>query len=131
MSSYRTELGGILAALYVITRICEYYNITQGKMTLYCDNKGAITNSFKTNTPTVSHFLSPSYDLLYSIKQLIAATPITIVGDWVKGHYSGKNRQIQHDLNDTAHQIAGEHLENQSLPDGTNGSTIPCPGYKV
>jgi hypothetical protein len=38
MSSYRTELGGILAALYIIHRICEYYNIMAGKATLFCDN---------------------------------------------------------------------------------------------
>jgi hypothetical protein len=39
MSSYQTELGGIVAASYIMQRICDYYNITTGKATLYCGNK--------------------------------------------------------------------------------------------
>jgi hypothetical protein len=73
MSSYRAELGGIVAALYVIHRICDYYSITMGKATLYCDNKGAINNRFQTITPGLSQFLSPSYDLLLLAKQLVTS----------------------------------------------------------
>jgi hypothetical protein len=65
------------------------------------------------------------------VKQLIAATPITIVGEWVKGQYTGKNRKIQHDLNDRADEIAGEHLQAQGSTDSTNKLVIPNPGYKV
>jgi hypothetical protein len=72
MSSYRTELGGIVAALYIIQRICEYYDMAVGKATLYCDNKGALTKSFQPVTPGISPYMSPSYDLLLLAKQLIA-----------------------------------------------------------
>jgi len=46
LSSYRSELSGFLAALYIVFRICQHYNITTGQMTLYCDNKGALRTPF-------------------------------------------------------------------------------------
>jgi hypothetical protein len=104
LSSHRSELGGILAALYIIHRICQYYDIETGRATLFCDNKRAINNSFKPITPGLSPYFSSNYDLLLLVKQIIAATPITIMGEWVKGHYSGNNRNIQHDLNDQRYQ---------------------------
>jgi hypothetical protein len=64
MSAYRSELGGILAALYIIHRICDYYNITTGKATLFCDNKGALTKTFHPIHQGISPFLSSDYDLL-------------------------------------------------------------------
>jgi hypothetical protein len=118
-------LGGILAALYIIHRICDYYHTSSGKITLFCDNKGAISNSFKKATPGISPFLSSDYDLIQLVKHLIAIIPVTVAGEWVKGHYSGKNRKIQHDLNEKADELAGEHLDNQTSRSG------PIPGYKV
>jgi hypothetical protein len=131
MSSYRTELGGIVATLYIIYRICEYYEITTGEAKLYCDNKGALAHSFKPITPGLSPFLSPSYNLVLLAKQLVSRIPITIIGEWVKGHYTGKDRNPQHDLNDKADQIAGEHLATQDGQDRTNACLFPCPGYKI
>jgi hypothetical protein len=85
MSSYRSELGGILAALYIIHRICQYYQISSGFAILYCDNRGAIANAFKTLVPSISSTLRPDYDLL-SLTQYL-------VGEWVKGHYAGKDKK--------------------------------------
>ena len=47
LSSYQSELGRILASLYVIYKICDQYNIQERKATLYCDNKGTIQKSFR------------------------------------------------------------------------------------
>ena len=33
--------------------------------------------------------------------------PVTIRGLWVKGHYTGDNRELQHDLSDWADTLAG------------------------
>jgi hypothetical protein len=82
-------------------------------------------------TKGISPFLSPNYDILHIIKQLVAVTPITIIGEWVKGHYSGKNRKIQHDMNDAADALAGQHLDDQDLHNGTNKFQPTYPGYKV
>jgi hypothetical protein len=35
MSSYRTELGGLLAILYTIYRICQQYQVTSGSVEIY------------------------------------------------------------------------------------------------
>jgi hypothetical protein len=131
MSSYHTELGGILATLYIIHGTCKYYDITNGKAKLYCDSKVAIVNCFTTITPGISPFFSPDYDLILLEKQIVAILPIPDFGEWVKGHYSGKDRKIQHDLNDKADKLAGKHLDAQSNQNGTNTSSIPSPGYGV
>jgi hypothetical protein len=130
MSSHRPELGGILAALYIIHRICSHYDIRSGKVILYCDNKSAIGTSFKPIAPGISPFMSLNYELIKLAKHIITITPITIIGQWVKGHYSGKQRQIQHDLNDKVDKLAGEHLETQDASK-TKTIPIPCPGYRV
>jgi hypothetical protein len=130
VSSHRPELRGILAALYIIHRICSYYDITSGKVILYCDNKSAIGTSFKPIALGISPFLSPNYDLIHLAKHIIIITRITIIGQWVKGHYSGNQRKIQHDLNDKADKLAGEHLETQDASK-TKTIPIPCPGYQV
>ena len=45
-SSYRGELGGVLPAVVVTNELCGKYNLTTGKCTLGCDNKGALASSF-------------------------------------------------------------------------------------
>ncbi len=87
LSSYRSELGRILASLYVIYKICDHYNIQEGKATLYCDNKGAIQKYHS--------ILSSDYNLLGLIRHLVCIIPITILGGLVKGHYSGKEKTFQ------------------------------------
>jgi len=66
LSSYQSELGDILAASYIIYRICIYYNITSGTAKLYCDNKGTVTQSRKPNPLGITPFLTSDYDLLGS-----------------------------------------------------------------
>ncbi len=34
------------------------------------------------------------------MRDLVEIIPLTVVGEWVKWHYTGKNRAIQHELND-------------------------------
>ncbi len=46
LSSYCTDLGGLLAVLYTIQDICTHYQISQGKAKCYCENRGAVTNAF-------------------------------------------------------------------------------------
>lgn len=130
MSSYRLELGGILAALYIISRVCEYYNIDLGETTLFCDNKGAITKSFRPS-PGITPFLTTDYDLLFLIHKTVQALPITIIGQWVKGHYTGSKRELQHDLYEVADDLATTQL-NTSPPAFTpHRLPLAHPGYKI
>ena len=45
-SSYRAELGGILASIVYTNKIAKKYDIPQGTCTMICDNKGALDSSF-------------------------------------------------------------------------------------
>jgi len=62
---------------------------------------------------------------------LILTLPITILGQWVKGHYTGKNRHVQHELNDRADDLATAHLD--TPPTGFKPRKLPLsqPGYIV
>jgi hypothetical protein len=46
MSSYRSELGGILASLYIIYRICSHFLLDSGPINHYCDNKGGLHKAY-------------------------------------------------------------------------------------
>lgn len=39
MTSYGTELGGLLAVLYLTYQVCPHYDIQTGKLHYYCDDK--------------------------------------------------------------------------------------------
>ena len=92
--SYCAELGGILASTYIIYRDYQYFNITTGKAILFCDNKGAINKSFTPSQKGISPFLTSDYDLIHLIINLLAVLPVYFLGEWMKGHYTGKNRAI-------------------------------------
>jgi hypothetical protein len=70
-------------------------------------------------------FVTPDYDILLSVKEFISLITITVLGEWVKGHYSGKNCQFQHDLNNRADTLATQHLRHQHSP--FNTATCPTP----
>jgi hypothetical protein len=122
LSSYRSELSGILAALYIVFHICQHYNITMGQMTLYCDNKGALRNSFCPIKEGITPYLSTDHDLIELVQHLLSLIPITIATEWVKGNYTGRNREYKHDLNDKADCLARDYQQLQMLH-----YTIPCP----
>jgi len=61
-SSYRAELGGIQASLYLIYRICHYYHIEHGQARLFCDNKGAISKVFQYPTLGIAPFLTTDFE---------------------------------------------------------------------
>ncbi len=106
MSSYRVELGGLVAILYTVFRICQHYQVLSGKVKYHCDNKGVINNVFSPRAPTLSQFLKMDYDLVHTAKKLLQVLPVTIIAEWVKGHYDGEHREYKHDINDMADKLA-------------------------
>ncbi len=131
MSSYRTELGGLLAVLYTIYRICQHYQVTSGKMSYYCDNKGVISNVFSHCAPSISHYFHTDADLVMEARHLLTLLPVTILAGWVKGHYVGDHREYKHDLNDQVDQLAdrfNKHPDPAFAP-----KRMPCtiPGYAI
>ena len=75
-------------------------------MTYYCDNKGVLRNVFNLTAPGIAPYLQTDADLVMEAKRLLGIIPITIITEWVKGHYNGPDRAYKHDLNATADELA-------------------------
>jgi ribonuclease HI len=130
VTSYRAELSGIVAFLYVLYRICQYYSISSGAAKLFCDNKGALQNAFRDPKAGIKPYFNTDYDLVLIAQSLIHILPVAISNEWVKGHYNGKNREYKHDLNDEADCLAGRYQLNQT-PHYSIKRPLAPPGYKV
>jgi len=87
----------------------QYYDTQMGKVTIYCDNKRALTQVFKTPTASITPFLSTDYDLIALSQKFLQLLPITYTYEWVKGHYKGTVKQCKHALNQTADKLASSH----------------------
>ena len=113
LSSYRPELGGITANLFLLTVIVKVFDIKEGSVTLFCDNRSALENVFDPVPKRgIYPLLAVDYDLLVLAKDLLSALPIQINHEWVKGHYTGDERMIQHDLNSLVDSMADKFLQN-------------------
>ncbi len=85
MSSYRAELGVLIAILYAIHRICQYHQVASGKFKYYCDKRGVLMNVFSNKHTTVTQFLNADYELVHVAITLFTLIPATILAEWVKG----------------------------------------------
>jgi hypothetical protein len=57
---------------------------------------------FSPKAPGITPYLQADADLVMEVKRLLSIIPITILADWVKGHYNGKDKEYKHELNTTA-----------------------------
>jgi hypothetical protein len=84
VNPYRSELQGIHALLLAVTAVCKFCNITDGKITVGCDNLGGIKRSaadwLKINQST------KHADLIRAIRRLKDSLPITIHFVHIDGH---------------------------------------------
>jgi hypothetical protein len=131
LSSHQSELGGLLAVLYIIYKVCNYYGIKEGKAIIYSDNKGALSAAFNNSATTLSSYMAPDYDLIELCHHILQFIPITILHEWVKGHYTGKQPQLKHRLNHTADRIAVDHRKHQPRCFKSQPSPLLLPGFKV
>ena len=107
LSSYRPELGGMAAVLYLLQVIVQVYGVQSGVVTLFCDNKSALDNTFDTVPKRgIYPLLATDYDMLILSKDILRRLPIKVIGKHVKGHYKGDERRIEHDLNALADTMA-------------------------
>ena len=105
--------------------IIDSYEIQSGSITLYCDNQGALDNVVDKHPKRgIFPLLQRDYDLLGSARSILAELPVTVVGRWVKGHYTGPDRELKHDLNEWADTLAGNfwseappHLLSRRMPE--------------
>jgi hypothetical protein len=131
LSSYQAELGGLLALLYLVYRISEYHGVHSGRVHIYCDNKSALQQITKVAPLGIPPYFSSDYDLLELIRLYFNLLPISAVGEWVKGHYTGDKWEYKHNLNDRADYLATHAHHELPRTLRTVADSTPPPGYKV
>jgi len=84
VNAYRSELQGLHTLLLAVFVLCQHWTITEGRITLACDNEKAISLSAQPylEVPcTVAHA-----DLIRGIRRLIHEIPIKVILCDVAGH---------------------------------------------
>ena len=84
-TSSRSELCGILGNVLLLTCIAGHHGITEGRVTLGCDNKAALWKALGTRTV---HTGEPSYNILRVIHHQMDQSSI----QWVRKHVKGTPR---------------------------------------
>ena len=92
MESYRAELYGVFSIVMTLTSIVRKYNITEGSITLACDNKASLFNSILHQQR--SNINQSSFDILWAIHDLLQTLPIKIVPKHVLGHQDLKKKKL-------------------------------------
>jgi hypothetical protein len=78
MTSYRSELGGIVAGLAVIGMLRWSGLVCLRRIKFVCDNSAAIIASKRTVTQSIFHRLESDYDIISTMKFL--------QGNWYKNY---------------------------------------------
>jgi hypothetical protein len=99
-------------------------------MKFYCDNKGALSNAFKPIKAGITPYFDADHDLIEVAQSMLQLIPVLIATEWVKGHYSGNNREYKHDLNDSADRLAGDYQRCQ-YPHRTIRQPVAPPDYRI
>jgi ribonuclease HI len=124
MSSTRTELCGLFAAITHLRLVVEYYHIVPPKNAsccIYCDSKAALArvadkyyDGFGTSWRCRTH-----YDLEVAIRTCLLQLPISISWQWVRGHASRRKDPddftFSEVLNETADELATKARHSQNL----------------
>jgi hypothetical protein len=56
-------------------------------------------NVFEKTKEGITPFLTTDYDLIELAQSLLHILPITVLHEWVKGHYTGDQKEFKHTLN--------------------------------
>jgi hypothetical protein len=81
--------------------------------------------------PGITPFLKLDYDLLETAQYLLSIFPLAIASQWVKGLYNGKQRELQHDLNDKADSLVMAYQRRQQAPFHNRCLPYAPPNYSV
>lgn len=128
INSYRAELQGLHALLLAVEILCSFHHITEGRITIYCDNLQAVRLaklSASQLRPNLSHL-----DLLRAISHMASSLPVTLSFEHVAGHQDDSTPWIESlpleaQLNILCDSRAKEFLLESSRLDS------PCPGDRV
>jgi hypothetical protein len=79
----------------MVYRISSYHGIHSGTFRIHCDNKSALAKAVTIAPRSITLFFTSDYDLIALIQLYFGLNPISAVGEWVKGHYSGDKKAVQ------------------------------------
>eukprot|EP00957_Ditylum_brightwellii_P103890 7914359-Ditylum_brightwellii.AAC.1 len=86
MTSYRTELTGILSALYLLQALSKFMGTTpSGVPPLFCNNISAVKRTNAPKLPGVKAHVPPDFDLVQEIRTIKHNIP-AFTASWVKAH---------------------------------------------
>ena len=84
VNAYRSELQGIHSLLDTLEKICQHYNIKEGKIRVYCDNKGAL-QTMRWKSRFTKHRKKHA-DLVRAITAILCRLPLEMEAIHVYGH---------------------------------------------
>jgi hypothetical protein len=107
LSAQRAELCSITASLCILQLLCETFVTTAYSITIYNNCSKALKLINKSGRK-FKRFLADAFDLHQESRVLLSQIRnLNTVGlAWVKGYYTGKERRLEHDLNQEAHHLA-------------------------
>jgi hypothetical protein len=133
MTPYRAELSGLTSIPFLLLWVCNEHDVESGDVTIYCDNISALNQVFTKTRPSNNPLkqLAADIDLITCAKDILLQLPVDvhISKEWVKGHYTGKNKELKHILNDMADQLATDYNTFQRPLTGV--TPIPSPISEV
>ena len=96
ISFLRTKRAAILAALYLIRAICNFYDIrtSPSYIQYHLDNKEALSRLNNTDDASVFDTANPittDYDIWAAIRDATSSTPVIYFGTHVKGYQDENN----------------------------------------
>jgi hypothetical protein len=79
----------------------------------------------------IGPFLTTDFDILYLAQSLVHLIPVPVIGKWFKGHFTGKVRLIQHDMNQRADDLANKFLQTHPRAFSPKRLLASPPRYQV
>jgi hypothetical protein len=83
-SSYRSELAGIYSSILTLIKLCEFFHIQGGQITVACDSQSAMDTALRNDKFTSVD--APWFDLLGVIHCLCLSSNIQWIPVHAKGH---------------------------------------------
>jgi hypothetical protein len=116
-SALRAELCSITATLFFLQHLNDAFQLDSGSALIYNDCLKAVK---LINAPgrKFKRFLTNDYDLQNESRILLCNLnkALKVHLNWVKSHYRGEDKQVQHILNEDAHRMATSFLHPETTP---------------
>jgi hypothetical protein len=89
-SSYRTELAGIYSIAFIVMKICQFYHVHEGSVTIGCDGLSALGQVFDAHVDVEAS----CHDLILATRRVLQESPIEWKYVHVKGHQDNNTNGI-------------------------------------